>query len=182
MLNITNLGGGSGNAAYRIITVPSGVTEYSFNWDVCNAVDHVDASVWSGSYSGSFTVESLAGSVKITFTDETTEAFQMYVCILSGEAAPDGSPDEAYYTKPEIDGRFFTLKEQSLAFENLQAVIRDSRVTENTYIVAYFTDETLQAAANAGVVVDSGDGTITFTATTAPSVTLVCDIVCRKEA
>lgn len=74
----------------------------------------------------------------------------------------------------------FILSNQTLTFSNLVATISDARVTASTYAMVYFNNATLQAAANAGVVVDTSTGTITFTASSVPSTSLVCDIVCRK--
>ena len=80
----------------------------------------------------------------------------------------------------EVSNKTFILTNKSLTFSNLVATVSDARVTASTYAMVYFTDATLSAAANAGIVVDTSSGTITFTATTAPTTTLVCDIVCRK--
>lgn len=77
-------------------------------------------------------------------------------------------------------GKTFILSNQTLTFSNLVATITDARVTASTYAMVYFNNATLQAAANAGVVVDTSTGTITFTASSVPSTSLVCDIVCRK--
>ena len=79
----------------------------------------------------------------------------------------------------ELD-KTFILSNQTLTFSNLVATITDARVTASTYAMVYFNNATLQAAANAGVVVDTSTGTITFTASRVPSTSLVCDIVCRK--
>ena len=79
----------------------------------------------------------------------------------------------------ELD-KTFILSNQTLTFSNLVATITDARVTASTYVTVYFNNATLQAAANAGVVVDTSTGTITFTASSVPSTSLVCDIVCRK--
>lgn len=79
----------------------------------------------------------------------------------------------------ELD-KTFILSNQTLTFSNLVATISDARVTASTYAMVYFNNATLQAAANAGVVVDTSTGTITFTASSVPSTSLVCDIVCRK--
>lgn len=79
----------------------------------------------------------------------------------------------------ELD-KTFILSNQTLTFSNLVATITDARVTASTYAMVYFNNATLQAAANAGVVVDTSTGTITFTASSVPSTSLVCDIVCRK--
>lgn len=81
---------------------------------------------------------------------------------------------------PIMDEYTFILKNQTLTFSNLVATITDARVTASTYAMVYFNNATLQAAANAGVVVDTSTGTITFTALSVPSTSLVCDIVCRK--
>lgn len=79
----------------------------------------------------------------------------------------------------ELD-KTFILSNQTLTFSNLVATITDARVTASTYVMVYFNNATLQAAANAGVVADTSTGTITFTASSVPSTSLVCDIVCRK--
>lgn len=75
----------------------------------------------------------------------------------------------------------FVLSNQSLTFTNLVATISDSRVTANTSVHADFTDATLSAASAANVSVESISGAIKFTAVTAPTSTLVCDIICWNK-
>lgn len=100
--------------------------------------------------------------------------------IANGGTITVGTNCTASDTVSEELEKSFVLTNQTLTFSNLVATVSDARVTADTYAMVFFNDATLQAAANAGVVVDTSAGTITFTAATAPSSNLVCDIVCRK--
>ena len=81
----------------------------------------------------------------------------------------------------EVNSKTFVLSDQSLTFTGTTAQISDSRVTANTYATAYFTDATVDAASAAGIEVETSAQTITFTVDTAPSTTLVCDVVCLNQ-
>lgn len=78
----------------------------------------------------------------------------------------------------------FVLSNQSLSFSTVNgaivATISNSKVTANSSVYVMFTDATLQAAADAGVVVDSLAGQIKFTAETTPNMTLVCNIIVKN--
>lgn len=67
------------------------------------------------------------------------------------------------------------LRNQSLSFTGLVATVSDSDITADSNYIVYYHDVTL--AENAGITTDASSGTITFTATTAPSNTIVVDIV-----
>ena len=116
------------------------------------------------------------------FTDTTYSA--MTAAELVAGTATNLRTERADYLRSGIDQiigeSYFVLANKSLNFSNLIATVSDTRITANTFAEVYFTDATLQAASNAGIVVDTSAGTITFTATSAPSTTLVCYIVCRK--
>lgn len=73
------------------------------------------------------------------------------------------------------------LRNQSLNFTNLTAVINDSRVTESTLILVYYSEATEAAAQSAGITSETNNGNITFTAANTPSTTIVCDIVLLSE-
>ncbi len=120
--------------------------------------------------------------------DNNTTYSTMSASELTTGTATSARTVRADYLKTGIDTLIdnkigaitFVLKNQTLTFSNLVATVSDARVTADTYAMVFFNDATLQVAADAGVVVDTSSGTITFTATSAPSSTLVCDIVCRK--
>ena len=121
----------------------------------------------------------------ITYSDGTKDTFT----ITNGTVATAISYDHSHSglaaltvqeAIDELSDEVFVLKNQSLNFSNLVATISDARVTASTYAEVYFTDACLQSASNAGIVVDTSSGTITFTVYEAPETTLVCDIVCRK--
>ncbi len=67
------------------------------------------------------------------------------------------------------------LRSQSLSFTGLVATVSDSDITADSNYIVYYHDVTL--AENAGITTVASSGVITFTATTAPSNTIVVDIV-----
>lgn len=67
------------------------------------------------------------------------------------------------------------LRSQSLSFTGLVATVSDSDITADSNYIVYYHDVTL--AENAGITTVATSGVITFTATTAPSNTIVVDIV-----
>ena len=75
------------------------------------------------------------------------------------------------------DQAIFILQNQTLTFNNLIATVSDNRITENTYPIIYWSDSSYDAAVNAEVSSETSSGVITFTAVSAPSTTLTCDIV-----
>ena len=71
----------------------------------------------------------------------------------------------------------FILRNQALTFSNLEATISDARINANTYPLVYWSNASYEEAESCKIVSNTGSGTITFTAETAPTNTLVCDIV-----
>lgn len=67
------------------------------------------------------------------------------------------------------------LENQSLSFTGLVATVSDSDITADSNYIVYYHDVTL--AENAGITTVATSGVITFTAVTAPSNTIVVDIV-----
>lgn len=63
----------------------------------------------------------------------------------------------------------YVIPEQAFVFTNRVCQISDSKVTANSLIDVYFTAETIGAAEEAQIYVDSSAGTITLTATQQPS-------------
>lgn len=101
--------------------------------------------------------------------------------------AGDYSAAQIKYSSSNVDAeldKFFVISNQSLSFSTVNnaivATISNSKVTANSSVYAMFTDATLQAAADAGVVVDSLAGQIKFTAETTPNMTLVCNIIVKN--
>ena len=90
----------------------------------------------------------------------------------------DSTNDKTVVTANE--GTSFVLANRTLTFSNLVATVSDARITASTYATVYFHDGCLSAAVNAGLKVDTSAGAVTITATTAPSSTLTCDIVCEN--
>lgn len=74
----------------------------------------------------------------------------------------------------------FILRNQTLTFNNLVATVTDSRITTTTLLLTYYSDDSVASAAGVKASVTAA-GTITFTATSAPSSTLSVDIVCIVE-
>ena len=69
------------------------------------------------------------------------------------------------------------LTNQTLTFVGTTATLSVVGVTADTLIFVFFHDVTI--ASNAGIVADTGSGVITFTASTAPTNTVVCDIIIK---
>lgn len=67
------------------------------------------------------------------------------------------------------------LDNQSLSFTGLVATVSDSDITADSNYIVYYHDVTL--AEDAGITTVASSGAITFTAVTAPSNTIVVDIV-----
>lgn len=67
------------------------------------------------------------------------------------------------------------LRNQSLSFTGLVATVSDSDITADSNYIVYYHDVTL--AESAGITTVASSGVITFTATIAPSNTIVVDIV-----
>ena len=78
------------------------------------------------------------------------------------------------------DQAIFSLLNQTLTFNNLVATITDPRIKETDAILAYYSD--VSAASAAGIQVSHTTGTVTFTATTAPSTSIVVNIYDIKPA
>lgn len=69
------------------------------------------------------------------------------------------------------------LRNRQLNFNNLVAVVTDSRVQEDTLILVYYSEATQPVAQAANINVQTNTGNITFTAANQPTGTIVCDIV-----
>ena len=75
----------------------------------------------------------------------------------------------------------FILRNQTLTFDNLVATLTDSRISVTTLVECFYHDYSTAAAA--GIIANvTSAGTITFTAASAPSGTIVVDILCINEA
>lgn len=105
----------SGIMAYKVVTLTQSSLSasgdsiypyyYTVSWPSAKATDFTDAAIQTGNYNGSYKVTSNAGNVRLDFTDALTEEITMYVYLQGGEVAEDGSPDDAYYNKPEINSQ-----------------------------------------------------------------------------
>lgn len=69
------------------------------------------------------------------------------------------------------------LTNQTLSFVGTTATLSVSGVTADTLIFVFFHDVTI--ASDAEIVADTGSGVITFTASSAPANTVVCDIIIK---
>lgn len=69
------------------------------------------------------------------------------------------------------------LTNETLSFVGTTATLSVLGVTADTLIFVFFHDVTI--ASNAGIVADTGSDVITFTASTAPANTVVCDIIIK---
>lgn len=69
------------------------------------------------------------------------------------------------------------LTNMTLSFVGTTATLSVSGVTADTLIFVFFHDVTI--ASDAEIVADTGSGVITFTASTAPANTVVCDIIIK---
>jgi uncharacterized protein YaiI (UPF0178 family) len=78
----------------------------------------------------------------------------------------------------------FIIQNQALTFtqsgNSYVATVQDDRVTSDSLVSAFFVNASLQAAADANVVVDSASGSIVFTADSAIASTLYVDIIVRN--
>jgi hypothetical protein len=75
------------------------------------------------------------------------------------------------------DTAIFVLVNQTLTFTNLTATVSDARISGATYPLVYWSNASYDAAMESNIISNTSAGTITFTAETAPSTSLTCDIV-----
>ena len=83
--------------------------------------------------------------------------------------------------KDEAD-KFFVLTNKTLTFTgtapNLSASVSDARITADTLAMVYFDSPDVASAA--GIDGNTASGSAAFTATSTPSTTITCDIVCKN--
>ena len=73
----------------------------------------------------------------------------------------------------------FPIKSVSLDFNGALTVdVVNENVRETSYCLVFFNDASISAAESAGISASPKNGYITFTAKTAPSSVLVCDVIC----
>ncbi len=80
------------------------------------------------------------------------------------------------------DEVIFVLRNRNLTFSNLTASISDPRINSYTYPLVYWSDASKQEAKDCKITSNTSNNTITFTAETAPTNTLICDIVFVSDA
>lgn len=129
---------GSGDMAYKVVTISQSDLAsssdsilpyyYDLEWAGTAQTNFVDATIRQGSYYGSFSVESMAGVIRIYFTRPLTEELTMYVYTMTSQVAEEGTPGDAYYDKTEIDEMntgYLRLKNLGTAYtEELKEDIR----------------------------------------------------------
>ena len=71
----------------------------------------------------------------------------------------------------------FVLANTTLTFSNLTATVSDARITGSTYPLVYWSSTSYDTAVSCKITSNTSTGAITFTAETAPSTSLTCDIV-----
>ena len=71
----------------------------------------------------------------------------------------------------------FVLANTTLTFTNLTATVSDARITGSTYPLVYWSSTSYDTAVSCKITSNTSTGAITFTAETAPSTSLTCDIV-----
>jgi len=130
------------------------------------------------------TARTIGGTSRTTVEDALgalTDSAYLEDSLTSSSAVKALTAKQGKALKDEAD-KFFVLANNSLSFNSTTkiATVSDARVTASTYAMVYFTDATLSDATDAGIVVDTISGAVQFTATTLPTNTLVCDIVCKK--
>ena len=114
----------------------------------------------------------MCGFVKGLMEEETTaDLFAQYQAQFNAwfDSIKDQlTGDLAVRLQLEFD-QLNVIAEQAFVFTNRVCQISDSKVTANSLIDVYFTAETIGAAEEAQIYVDSSAGTITLTATQQPS-------------
>ena len=78
----------------------------------------------------------------------------------------------AYNTMNGFVEKDFVIPKRTLTFTNLVCTITDSRVTSDSLVDVYFTKNSMVAAENARIYVDSENGKIVLTASSQPSANL----------
>lgn len=75
----------------------------------------------------------------------------------------------------------FVLRSQILTFNNENvAIVNAPNVTSDTFFFVFYHDSSRAAAQDAGITVRSGSGELIFTAESAPSGSIVCDVMCTN--
>lgn len=78
------------------------------------------------------------------------------------------------------DQAIFRILDESLTFTNLVATVSDARITADDAVLVFYANEAV--AESAGITATWADGSVTFTATSTPSSTVVVTIYVIKPA
>lgn len=70
-----------------------------------------------------------------------------------------------------------TLKNQTLSFSNLTAEVAVTGMTANTHVLVFYSVSSIAYAEAAGITAESTTDKVVFTAETAPTSTVTCDII-----
>lgn len=82
-------------------------------------------------------------------------------------------------TADSVDNDFILINQQSLIFVNKVCTLLDARITSDSIADVYFTDTTVESAKTSNIEVETSNGSVTLTATTTPSTTLIATIRIR---
>lgn len=93
--------------------------------------------------------------------------------VIEGDMNPVTSNAVYEYVR-DLHGIFVTPYFR-LAFNNLEAIYQDDRITEDSQAQVYYKDP--DAAKESHIVANTDDGQITFTAATAPVEDIICKVV-----
>lgn len=105
-----------------------------------------------------------SGGDTVSWNQIQTNGTKIAEITINGSAVDVVAPDKV-------------LTNQTLSFVGTTATLSVSGVTADSLIFVFFHDVTI--ASDAEIVADSGSGVITFTASSAPANTVVCDIIIK---
>lgn len=125
-------------------------------------------------------VGDLGARLQLEFDELNQNVEQFESNVNDAVGTIEGTANSALSTITNFVANYFVLPEQNLTFSNNVCTIADNRVTANSLVDVYFTADTMQAAEDAEIVVDSSVGVITLTARYAPSTTLKAIIGVRN--
>lgn len=163
------------STTYHLFT-PSNLSSYTNDSGFLTSND-VSAVALSGDYTDLINTPSIPTKVSDLNNDSGFTATSWSQIQNSGtkiaEINIDGTTTNVYAP----DSSDTVLTNQTLTFVGTTATLSVLGVTADTKIFVFFHDVTI--ASNAGIVADTGSGVITFTASTAPTNTVVCDIIIK---
>ncbi len=187
MQGIDNLKGSGGGSSTL-----SGLSDVTLTTPSNNQILRYNGSVWvnDGENTSGVTPSTLSGSQKKigevwSQHNNTLTNVDLYAPLptwnqhqnsgtLIADITIDGNTTNIYAPSGSSD---IVLTNQTLSFVGTTATISNASVTADSLIFVFFHDVTI--ASDAGIVADSGSGVITFTASTAPTNTVVCDIIIK---